>query len=477
MINLSGRVLESEEIGKVEIDKKDKRILAMLCENSRAPLSEIAKKVMLSRDAVDYRIKRMQNQGIILKFVPVVSLNKFGYHQFHTFMLLDESEPEKQKKLITELKKHPNVRSMMEYSDKWDIEVVLLAKNVKEFDQIFTEIITKYPKTIKENMTIELVTNYKTTLMPQILYEDIEYQKRETVPEGEEELDEKDIHIMSVLAQDARQSTYKIAEKVDLSPDAVSYRIKKLCEKKVINKFSTIINLSKIGMHWFTFAINFTAMDTKAEAKFKEFVINNKRIIRAVKTHGEWDVLLYIACEGATTFHTTIREIKKEFADIIKNYETLLAYREHVYNCFPLILRATENIKKVLVFGTFDLLHPGHIQLFKEAKKQGDYLTVVVSRDKTVKQIKGQEPKYNEDERLAHVSEIGMVDQAILGSEEDKYDVIEEVNPDVICLGYDQKSFTEELEKEIARRGLDIKIIRLKAYHEEKYKSSKLKTE
>lgn len=131
--------------------------------------------------------------------------------------------------------------------------------------------------------------------------------------------------------------------------------------------------------------------------------------------------------------------------------------------------------KKVLVFGTFDLLHPGHIQFLKEAKKYGNHLTVVVARDKTVKEIKGKMPKYSEYERLAHVKELGIVDEAMLGNESDKYEIIEEVNPEMICLGYDQKNFTEKLEKEITKRGLEIKIVRLKPYQEKKFKSSKLK--
>lgn len=475
MINLSGRIIESEEIQKVKTDKKDRKILALLSEDSRAALSEIAKKVKLSRDAVDYRIRRLQNKGVLLKFIPVITFKKFGYFQFHTFMLLDESETEKKKKLLNELKRHPSIRNVMEYSDRWDIEAVFLAKTVKEFDGILTDIISKYPGLVKDKITVEVISNFKTALMPHSLYEGVEPKPKEEISDDEEDVDEKDIHIINILSQDGRQSTYRISEKVDLSPDAVSYRIKKLAERRIINKFSTIINLSRMGQHWFTFVMSFTAMDKKTEMKFREFVFKNKNIIRAVKVHGEWDVLLYIVCDGAVSFHSTIREIKREFADVIKNYETWVAYREHVYNCFPRVLRETENIRKVLVFGTFDILHPGHIWLFKEAKKYGDYLTVVVGRDSTVRDVKGAEPKYRADERLSHVSEINVVDQAILGSEDDKYDVIEEVNPDVICLGYDQKRYTDSLEEEIKKRGLDIKIVRLKPYKEERFKSSKLK--
>jgi U32 family peptidase len=138
------------------------------------------------------------------------------------------------------------------------------------------------------------------------------------------------------------------------------------------------------------------------------------------------------------------------------------------------LLQGMTTEKKVLVFGTFDLLHPGHISLFKEAKKLGDYLTVVVARNRTVEELKGRKPKINENERLEHVSELSLVDEAVLGNTNDKYGVLERINPDVICLGYDQESFTYGLEEELKKRGIKAKIVRLKPYKEDRYKSSKL---
>lgn len=134
-------------------------------------------------------------------------------------------------------------------------------------------------------------------------------------------------------------------------------------------------------------------------------------------------------------------------------------------------------MKKILVFGTFDIVHPGHLNLFKEAKKLGDHLTVVVARDKTVEEVKGRPPRINEIERLEHVSDVLEVDKAILGKKDDKYSVIEEINPDIICLGYDQKFFIKDLEKELEKREIKAKIIRLKPYKEHIYKSSKINSQ
>ncbi|MFC1691032.1 adenylyltransferase/cytidyltransferase family protein [Nanoarchaeota archaeon] len=131
-------------------------------------------------------------------------------------------------------------------------------------------------------------------------------------------------------------------------------------------------------------------------------------------------------------------------------------------------------MQKVMVFGTFDIIHPGHISFLEQAKEYGDYLVVVVGRDITVEQIKGSKPTNNENERLHNVISLKIVDEAVLGKEDDKYQVIEDLKPNVICIGYDQSSFTSELQDEMLKRNVSVKIVKLKPYREEDFKSSKL---
>ena len=128
-------------------------------------------------------------------------------------------------------------------------------------------------------------------------------------------------------------------------------------------------------------------------------------------------------------------------------------------------------MKKVLIFGTFDGLHPGHLNFFEQAKKYGDYLIAVIARDKTVKKIKNRFPSRNEVERLGTLQRCQLINEARLGYEAHPYGSIEEINPDVICLGYDQKTFTENLPKELEKMSLSTKIYKMKPFQPEKYHS------
>ena len=129
-------------------------------------------------------------------------------------------------------------------------------------------------------------------------------------------------------------------------------------------------------------------------------------------------------------------------------------------------------MKKVLIFGVFDGLHQGHFNFFKQAKKYGDYLIAVVAKDETVKTVKSHYPFQNEKLRLRNVKKNKIINKAVLGYKNDPYKIIKQINPDIICLGYDQKSFTEDLSRKLKQIGLVVKIYRLKPYKPEKFHSS-----
>lgn len=128
-----------------------------------------------------------------------------------------------------------------------------------------------------------------------------------------------------------------------------------------------------------------------------------------------------------------------------------------------------------MVFGTFDYLHEGHYYLFREAKKYGDELIVVVAKDDTVKKVKGRKPEKKEKLRLKEVQNLAEVDKAVLGYKDDKYKIIKKIEPDVIVLGYDQFVFTQKIPKLLIDLGLNTEIIRINSFKPEIFKSSIIK--
>lgn len=129
----------------------------------------------------------------------------------------------------------------------------------------------------------------------------------------------------------------------------------------------------------------------------------------------------------------------------------------------------------VMVFGTFDVLHPGHLNFLRQAKKFGKKLVVSVSRDKNAMRFKGRAPIFSERERLELVQSLAIVDKAVLGNTGNYLPHTLKERPDVIALGYDQTAYETHLRQDIAAGKLRVSLVRLKPYRISRYKSSLFK--
>ena len=123
--------------------------------------------------------------------------------------------------------------------------------------------------------------------------------------------------------------------------------------------------------------------------------------------------------------------------------------------------------KKVMIAGTFDIVHPGHIFLIKEAAKLGD-VYVVVSTDKNRERYSGEPPIVPQEQRLEVISNLKNVKKAVLGrSDNNTLKTVEEINPDIILLGPNQKYDLNVLKEGLNKIGLNrIEVRRLNSFYD-----------
>lgn len=124
-------------------------------------------------------------------------------------------------------------------------------------------------------------------------------------------------------------------------------------------------------------------------------------------------------------------------------------------------------MRRVVVFGVFDLVHSGHLFFLRQAKKQGTHLTVVVTRDARAKVEKERRPFFNEQERLEMVRALKLVDRAVLGDRAGKWRALKRLRPNVVCVGYDQKV---EWIKKCGLKKMP-KVVRIRGWKTKKYRT------
>jgi FAD synthetase len=130
----------------------------------------------------------------------------------------------------------------------------------------------------------------------------------------------------------------------------------------------------------------------------------------------------------------------------------------------------------VLASGVFDLIHLGHVRFLEDAKKAGGpkaKLIVIIAKDSTVEKMKGRKPIMSEDERLALVKSLKVVDDAVLGYEGlDIGEVVEKIKPDIIALGWDQAEMENSVKNYLVKHKLQVSIVRIGKFGENSLDSS-----
>jgi D-beta-D-heptose 7-phosphate kinase/D-beta-D-heptose 1-phosphate adenosyltransferase len=121
-----------------------------------------------------------------------------------------------------------------------------------------------------------------------------------------------------------------------------------------------------------------------------------------------------------------------------------------------IILRLKKQNKKIVFTnGCFDILHLGHVLLFRKARSLGDVLVVGVNSDDSVRRLKGpKRPVVDERSRLKVLSELESVDYAVLFDEDTPFELIKELKPQILVKGGDYRL------NEIVGRNLVQKVVR-----------------
>jgi DNA-binding Lrp family transcriptional regulator len=321
-----------------KLDLKDRKLLYELDGNSRQSIQKLAKKLSLSKDAVSYRINKLLKSGIIKSFNAVVDSGKLGYYSFRIFLKFYGISPEKEKEIMTFLLKNKNLVWVVQVEGNWDINTWFLYKSIDEMNLFWQELITKYNNYLEKKEFG--------------IYSEINYFGREFLIENKLnklsipivslpkkiKLDEKDLLIVNLLANNARTPIIEIANKVKITPKTAINKIRRLEKERVIVGYRTEFSLEKLGYKYYK--IHLSMFNTTAEKikRLKQEIKQNPNIIFEDIVLGGYDFEFEVQIENEDKLRELLENIRVEFSDIIKDYEIMHYYKEYRLRFFPDVL-------------------------------------------------------------------------------------------------------------------------------------------
>ncbi len=318
----------------LKLNLKEKKLLYWLDQNSRATNKELGKKVGLTEQAIGYKIKRLQEKGIIKKFVTFINTPSLGYQHYKIFLKLHNTTEEIENNITASLSSNPNIRWVGSTSGKYDMSFSVLAKTPTEFSEIYNSIESQFGKHIIEKNILINITSPGFTR--DFLINRKESKKFEYKTSKEPAIiDETDKKILKAISQDARKKTVSIAKETNTTMDIVKYRLKKLKEKCVISGFTIQLDLEKLGYEYYSVFFYTFNLNRQVENKMLSFARFHPNILFLVKVLGSHDLQLEFEVKHYAELETNLKEFRHQFVDHLRDFEILRVTKEHKYDFFP----------------------------------------------------------------------------------------------------------------------------------------------
>ncbi len=318
-----------------KLDLYDQKILHELDKNARAPASEIAKKVRLSKVSVVNRIKKLVEKGVIKNFMTQIDYRLLDYNIYHIYYKLQNISAEKEKEFYNYLINNHLIGYVARIDGSYDTFIVPLAKTATDLDLILTEINHKFGQFIKERVILPVLNAlyFGRRYLIKTKLEGFLGPIIRNKPEKIIELDEIDHKLVSALSVNARVPVTELTRELGLSKDIIHYRLKKLLKEKLIQKFTIDLNHEKYGNSFFKLLIKFNYRSD--EKGFISKISSNINLIRIIRLLGLWDLELDFEVKDNKEMRQIIKKIKEDLGDYIQDHNLLFVYKIDKLNYYP----------------------------------------------------------------------------------------------------------------------------------------------
>ncbi|MFA5992662.1 MAG: Lrp/AsnC family transcriptional regulator [Candidatus Pacearchaeota archaeon] len=318
----------------VKLDLIDNKILSELDKDARKSCREISKKLRLSPEVINYRIKKLEDSRIITAYTLAVNLSKLNIIYLKILLSFQHLNSEKLDKITEKLKENKSVKWIVSCRGNWDMIISIEANSLKEIELLKNKIISDFGQYINKK-AIAFCTEASTFNRT---YFSQNNQKKEMIiinsSEKGLELDELDIKIIKKLSLNSRKSLVEIASELKTTARIVNYRMKQLIKKGVITGFRLAIDYSKLNLQFYKLLVYLDNPNEQEIKRFVDYLKNNKNLIHHVNAIGDWDFEPEFEVYSEQEFNEILKQIKDNFSDIIKNIEVITISKEHKFVYF-----------------------------------------------------------------------------------------------------------------------------------------------
>jgi len=320
------------------IDKNDKKILSFLDQNSRVPLTTIAKRLKASPQVLKYHFDKLVNTGLIIDFWPAIDFRRIGYINISYFLKLKNISTDVEECLYKYLLDTDDINIAMSGDGFWDLHVTFSTTDIFSNQNTFEKFYEQFHTSIAEYKTAIPVGFYQ---FPRKYLLDKPSRSLSGLTGTNvssvviTEIQKKILHLLNI---DARLSYNEISNRIAVSRQTVVRNISALEESGIIQGYTIHINHEKMGLLFYRTLIQLKNFNPERQKELFSFCQQHPYIVNYLKIVGNWQLLLDIEVFSVLNMRELSRELREKFTDLIETVEPTLVYKLHKFRDVPKIL-------------------------------------------------------------------------------------------------------------------------------------------
>lgn len=314
----------------MKFDKIDKKLISYLYHHYREPLTKIGKACRLSRDQVEYRLRKYESEGLIKKYMTVFNYDLLGYHEVAIVWI----KTNQKEFIMKKLESMKNVISVGEFLSSYDLFINIIFKDKNEFESVFYSFLEKNKESIQDFL---IFSTTEVHLYPLKFFGKSSTTKdyESVAPNKNLKVGKKDIEIMKILESNGREKIVEISKKTGLSSELIIHKIKKLHKNKIILGNRLLLGMEKHGFYFAVMKLKLKNLDSSFRDKIKNFCKKHPNISNLVFGIGEYNCLIQPFYQTEEDLRKTLRDINEKLKAEIISSELLLIENEGRLKTLP----------------------------------------------------------------------------------------------------------------------------------------------
>ena len=308
-----------------ELDSIDRDILSELDQNARQSVAEIAGRLGLGRERVSYRMRKLEDRGVLRRYTASLNPYKFGLVVHKTFIQL-ENNKSRVKKFLEYLERHQRVYWYAECAGSWDLMFATFGENPKDFHQTHGKILSKFSDII---ISFSVYTIVEAMFFRRSYLRGVgtDFFTFGGTPDTLE-LSLFDYELLRLLTENCRLTSSELADTLNVSPAVVRYHIKRLEDDQVISGYRIDLDLPLLGINHFKAQLHLRNYDIKAEEDLREYCKMNPHVILLVQQIGDCMVEVEFETYTYQQYNEFIEEMREHFSKYIRRVDSIVIRKE-----------------------------------------------------------------------------------------------------------------------------------------------------